>query len=235
MNFTRTIVNHGVAVLLVLGLCSQAQAQSLKVAPASLNAGQGYVLVRLGKRTANLWNTLLIAPYDAALEDVSGKGRAKGKPRGKPVLIGPKSFLAENGNIRTYLVSIAPGRWVLNASPTTCYCLGSYQFEVEPGVITDLGTILIGPENGTSIWQKLAGLHSSPDIEKRGYIVPDAMLVEAVTPKAILPETISDLPRQAANYQHAARIGNHNGLLLNRALPIGWIPESWRDLMTAAE
>jgi hypothetical protein len=200
-------------------------AEMLKAAPVSMDAAHAYLLVRLGKRTDDVWNTVSFMPYDPVAEDLRGKGRAKSNrvPKGEDnaALISTKPFIAEEGNIRTYLVVVTPGRWVIASSPTTSYSLGSYQFEAKGGEITDLGTIYIGPENGSSIWPRLAAIHSSPDIERRGYTVADAMLIEPATEGQAAPAVLAALPRHPAAYSPAPRFGNHSGQLINKALPLG--------------
>jgi hypothetical protein len=214
----------GFAVSLLLANAASA-ATPLKTVPTALNPASGYILVRVGERVPDVWNTLTIAPYDAALEDIRGKGRAKNNPVAKEadrgVLIGAKSFIAEGDHIRTYLVAVTPGHYVIQGGPTTCFCLGSYQFDVAAGRITDMGTIYLGPEDGTSPWAALKRLHSTPDIEERGYTVAEAMAVLPWRETMSLPMGVSELVREPARYTIAARFGNHDGQLLNRALPIG--------------
>jgi hypothetical protein len=200
-------------------------ADALKVAPASLDPTRGYVLVRLGERTPDVWNYLTLAPYDEAAEDIRGRGRAKANavPKGtdKQVTIGTKPFIAEEPHVRTYVVALTPGRYVLATSPTTCFCLGSFSVDIAPGKITDLGSIYIGAENGSSPWAALAKLHSSPDIETRGYTVADAMAIVPAKEDTAVPASMAALPRVVADYRPVRRFGNHNGLLVNRALPLG--------------
>lgn len=199
-------------------------AEAQKIVPITLDPARAYVLVRMGERTPNLWNILSLAAYDEKLEDLRGKGRAKANPVVKPadrvVIIGPKSHLDEKDHVRTYLVAMTPGRYVIAGGPTTCFCLGSYQFEAVAGRITDLGTVYIGPENGASSWAALTHLRSSPDIEERGYTVADAMAVYRWTKKMTVPSALAGFPHAAADYNAARRFGNHSGQLLNRALPL---------------
>lgn len=199
-------------------------ADQLKVAPASLDPARGYVLVRLGERTPGLWNFFSLAAYDEAAEDLAGKGRAKARPVPKGVdkaaVIREKPFLAEAGNHRTHLVALTPGRYVIASSPTTCFCLGSYSVEVKPGTITDLGHIYLGAENGSSPWAALSKLHSPPDIEARGYTVPDAMAIVPATADTAVPPGLAALPRVPATFTPVRRFGNHSGQLINRALPL---------------
>lgn len=216
----RWIAVAGLAAMSVAGEAATVQ----KVAPAALEPQTGYVLVRLGERAPELWNSLTLAAYDDVAQDVRGKGRAKANPVPKgqdaAVTIGPKPFLAEEGHVRTYLVALTPGRYVIQNGPTTCFCLGSYQFDVAPGRITDMGTIYLGPENGTSPWAQIRGLHSSPDIESRGYTVADAIAVLPAGSATTVPAALAAFPREPARYVPAVRFGNHQGQLLNRALPL---------------
>lgn len=221
MNTVRKILIA--ASLLALSTAAQA-AESLKIVPSQLDGTKAYVLVRLGERSPDLWNTLTLSPYDAVAEDIRGKGRAKGNPVVKPadraVLISAKPFIAEQDHVRTYLVSMTPGKYVIAGSPTTCFCLGSYQFDAVAGQITDLGTIYMAPENGSSSWAALANLRSSPDVEARGYTVADAMAVYPWDSAMSVPATVASLPKVAAVFLIAKRFGNDQGKLLNRALPL---------------
>jgi len=199
-------------------------AESLKVAPAALDPKLAYLLVRLGKRDEKVWNLVSFYRYDPEAEDLRGKGRAKANPvpktEDKAAVVGPKPFLAEDDDIRTYMVAVTPGRWVIASSPTTSYSLGSYQFDAKAGEITDLGTLYMGAENGSSIWPKLAGIHSAPDIEKRAYTVADALLVEPAGESTPVPAALSTLQRRAAGYLPARRFGNHSGQMINAVLPL---------------
>jgi hypothetical protein len=199
-------------------------AESLKLAPAALDPKLAYLLVRLGKRDDKVWNLVSFYRYDPEAEDLRGKGRAKANPvpkgEDKAAVVGPKPFLAEDGNVRTYLVAVTPGRWVIASSPTTSYSLGSFQFDAKAGEITDLGTLYMGAENGSSIWPRLAAIHSAPDIEKRGYTVADALLVEPAGETTTVPSAISALPRRPADYAPAPRFGNHSGQMINAVLPL---------------
>jgi hypothetical protein len=213
------------AVPMILASGAGHAADALKSAPTALDSGRAYILVRLGERSPDLWNTLTLAPYDEKVEDIRGKGRAKAnapaKTDDKLIVIGPKPFLAEENHIRTHLIAITPGHYVIAAGPTTCFCLGSYQFDAVGGKISDLGTIYIGLENGTSTWKALSQLRSSPDIEERGYTIAEAMAVYPYAATMATPVALQSLPRVAVGYAPAARFGNHYGKLLNRALPLG--------------
>jgi hypothetical protein len=199
-------------------------ADQLKVAPTSLDPARGYVLVRMGERTPGVWNFMSLAPYDEAAEDIAGKGRAKVRPLPKGVdkaaVIREKPYLAEAGNHRTHLIALTPGRYVIASSPTTCFCLGSYGVDVRPGVITDVGHVYLGAENGSSPWAALSKLHSAPDIEARGYTVADAMAIVPATAETAVPPELSALPRVPATFTPIRRFGNHGGQLINRALPL---------------
>jgi hypothetical protein len=212
------------AALAVPAAAPAPAAETLKAAPAALDPKLAYLLVRLGKRDEKVWNLISFYRYDPKAEDLRGKGRAKANPvaktEDKAAVVGPKPFLAEDGNIRTYLVAVTPGRWVIASSPTTSYSLGSYQFDAKAGEVTDLGTIYMGPENGSSIWPKLAGIHSAPDIEKRAYTVADAMLVEPATSATPVPASLVALPRKPAGFLPAPRFGNHSGQMINAVLPL---------------
>lgn len=200
-------------------------AEMLKAAPSALDPARAYILVRMGERALGVWNYLTLAPYDEQAEDIRGRGRSKANPlpknADKQVVIGTKPFIAEASHVRTYLVTLTPGRYVIASSPTTCFCLGSYSVDLRPGTVTDLGSIYVGAENGSSPWGALAKLHSSPDIESRGYTIADAMAIVPARPDAAAPAVLGALQRTIAEYRPVGRFGNHGGLLVNRVLPLG--------------
>ena len=212
------------SALLALPMVSARAAEQLKAPPTALDPTRGYVLVRLGERAPGVWNFVSLAAYDEAAQDLAGKGRAKVRPvpkgADKAVIVREKPFLAEADNHRTHLVALTPGRYVIASSPTTCFCLGSYTIDVRPGVITDLGFIYIGAENGSSPWAAISKLHSAPDIEARGYTVADAMAVVPAKADTPVPAELAALSRIPAEYGIAPRFGNHSGQLINRALPL---------------
>lgn len=212
------------SALLVVSMEPAFAAASYREAPVQLDSAKAYVLVRMGERIPGLWNTLTLSPYDETAQDIRGKGRAQGNSMpartDRSVTVGAGGQIAEANHVRTYLMELTPGRYVLSDSPTTCFCLGSYQFEAGAGKITDLGLIYIGAENGSSPWAVISRIRSSPDIEDRGYTVADAMAIYPWRPSMPDPAGIAALPREGAVYTAAPRFGNHNGHLLNRALPL---------------
>jgi hypothetical protein len=215
------------ALLAVPAAAPAPAAEVLKAAPARLDPKLAYILVRLGKRDEKVWNLVSFYRYDPEAQDLRGKGRAKSNPvpkgEDKAAVIAAKPFLVEDGNYRIYLVAVTPGRWVIASSPTTSYSLGSWQFDAKAGEITHVGTLYMGPENGSSIWPKLAGIHSAPDIEKRAYTVADALLVEPATDATPVPDSLAAFPRRGAELLPAPRFGNHSGQMINAALPLGTV------------
>jgi hypothetical protein len=200
-------------------------ADSLATAPTTLDPARAYVLVRIGERVPGALNLLMLSPYDDLAQDLRGRGRAKDNPvpRGadERVLVGRDKPLEGGAHLTTYLVAVTPGLYVLSNTQTTCFCLGSYQFEAAAGRIIDLGTVYFGPENGTSPWAVLARLRSSPDIEDTPYTVADAIAVYPFKEGMSVPQSVVALPRESAAYLPAPRFGNHYGRLVNKALPLG--------------
>lgn len=221
---TRALSQLCLTGLLFLSSAPALAASQLKAAPAALDPAKGYLLVRLGERSAGVWNYITLAAYDEKAEDIRGQGRAKANPvpsrTDRSVSVSPKPFLDEADHVRTHLIAMSPGLYVIAASPTTCFCLGSYSVYVAPGKITDLGYIYVSAENGSSPWSALRGLRSSPDIEQRSYTVADAMAVVPATAQTTIPAALATFPRDIAAYRPVARFGNHSGLLINRALPM---------------
>lgn len=174
------------------------------------------------------WSTVQFAPFDKENNDFVGKGRAKqSKAESKDsnaFYINPKQFFAENEGFRAYLIQIPSGQYVIGGTETTCFCWGSKQFYAKAGVVTNVGTIYIAREDGTSAWTDLATLHSSPDILNRGYTVADAMKITPPTEDVVVPDVISKLPIISVTYEDASGFGNHYGRLVNKMLPSDWHP-----------
>lgn len=63
-----------------------------------------------------------------------------------------------------FLTAITPGFWVVGSVGNTALSMGSYGFDVAPGKITHVGTILVGAEDGTSAVPEIAKAKISDDL-----------------------------------------------------------------------
>ena len=176
------------------------------------------------------WSTLQIAPFHKENNDFLGKGKAKKNKRkrgeSKAFFLNPKHHFHEDDHYRSYLIKVTPGHYVIGGTETTCFCWGSKQFTLAPGVVSNLGTIYIAHEDGTSAWPDLATIALSDDLLSRGYTTTDVMKIDR--PSAVPPvyEAIASLEIVPVRYEDAKDFGNHFGRMPNKMLPDGWTPET---------
>ena len=139
-------------------------------------------------------------------------------------MLGDRPFMS-TGETGLFIASLTPGDYVIHGTETTCFCLGSYAFTVRPGEITDLGTILLGAENGEALVPEIREQRLSPDLLEREFVITDAMLVRPAADGDPLPPEIAGLPITRAVLTPDVRFPNRGptrylypgGLLVNRA------------------
>lgn len=150
---------------------------SLQAAPTSLKPGSGYLLLRTSTAKSGMmpirhvllriptaseleaYRTARQAAYTAALPELTRKAKGGRVPgidefafdyRG-PVntfVVDSGKFI-EDGEMRTVLLELPPGTYVLYGSTVggrglaTCNCLGTVSFGVGAGAITDIGSLYV--------------------------------------------------------------------------------------------
>lgn len=134
-------------------------------------------------------------------------------------------FYSEKGD-SAYLQEVTPGtyRFYGQVDPLlgmgVCYCMGSVTFDVEPGKITDLGTLGADPDNSEPPEK---GDSSSPRF---------AAYALALTPaddKTPVDARISSFPRIKANFRAAAKTANYMGIGISRLPKINGVLDYERD------
>jgi hypothetical protein len=219
------------SALAIIGISDAQAAKGLKPGAVVLDPALGYVLVRIGptlgkKRKAS---TLYLLRFDPATNEVRTRRRKDPArvPKGEDdsVALGDRVFLAgEDSSV--FMASITPGEWVIHGSYKTCLRLGSYRFTVAPGVITDIGTVLIASE---ATGYDVPGLTREPiasDLEDRPYAVPDDIVIKPATSADALPGEVAKLSVIRAELIPDIRFTNrgnlrylyYGGILINRAI-----------------
>ena len=201
----------------------------LKKRPVKLDPALGYVLVRTGPPVNAEGQTadLHIWRYDPATGELRFRSaEPSGVPEGEDdrAMFGNRPLLT-GGGISIFITAVTPGEWVIHGSHTTCFCLGTYSFTVRPGEITDIGTVLLGVENGRSSVPELARRKLAADIMDHGFAINDVMLVRPAAEGDILPPEVAALPVRRAALTADVRFPNRGptrkafggGLLINRA------------------
>ena len=136
----------------------------------------------------------------------------------------------------SYMMGVKPGTYIyygpiffnVNVGYTgTCYCMGSIQFEVKAGTITDLGNFLTeGPNANDDV-----------KVPTKAVVVPNtfwgATSIEARqgTGKASfgLPETLKAWPSVQAEFRAAGKQDNHFGIMVSRLPPVPGVLSYQRD------
>jgi hypothetical protein len=124
---------------------------------------------------------------------------------------------AEQNGEEFLLTSLKPGVYVLGglalanwASSGTgqmiaSFCMGTVNFQAKPGVVTDLGTILIAPDDAPTTIPELANVVSGKP---------------TVTPTTEIPVALKSLPLAPADYGAVGAFPNYLGGRLNRLAPM---------------
>lgn len=221
------------AALLLAGTAASPAEAAKRIKPGvvSLDPKLGYLLVRAGP---TLGKKGKIAPlhfwrYDVERRDIrfARKKDPNPVPKGEDASawIGDRPFSTGVG-ASTFLVSLTPGEWVIHGTDTTCFCLGSYRFTVEPGAVTDIGTIITMRDDGSGEDPALKRHPVSQDIvTERQYLLNDQMLVRPAVDSDAVPREIAGfkvtraelIPDARFLNRGNTRIGYVRGLLVNRA------------------
>jgi hypothetical protein len=131
-------------------------------------------------------------------------------------------FFLEDGDMRTFLVEVPPGTYVLYGSTIegdylqTCNCLGTVKFEAPPGRITQLGSLYLDKVLGDSPLPHLED-NRGPSMSK--YIWPLGQALVPAGSDTLVPATLSAFPVVPAEF-HAVGIFHEPGVLVNRLAPI---------------
>ena len=125
---------------------------------------------------------------------------------------GPQFIYASQGEEFGYLHELEPGTYryygpIIAAANGTaggvCACMGSVKFEVKPGVITNLGDLLV--TSVTRVVEPSAGIDLDHVVQRIDYT---------------FPERLSAFPNQQADWRAAGKIDNFYGLMVGRMPPI---------------
>ena len=152
-----------------------------------------------------------------------------------PQYIFAKAAKGEPQNF-SYMEKVDPGTYiyygpiVFNANTGTmgtCFCMGSVQFEVKPGTITNLGNFLIAaPDHSAQ-----PAFATASDLT-----VPNAFFSTRVStsPTGIeisysLPDSLQDFPNEKADFRAAGKMDNYYGISISRMAPVPGILAYNRD------
>lgn len=125
----------------------------------------------------------------------------------------------------TFLVEAVPGSYVLygagwQAATSTCLCLGTIGFVAEPGVITDLGEIIIAYAHEKSDRPELAGETGLGPSVNMGHHLLFAVAVKPAQDATNAPATLPKDKIRPANYQAVGKYVTSAVFSINRLAPI---------------
>jgi hypothetical protein len=135
-------------------------------------------------------------------------------------------YIADAPNERAYLAEVPPGDYVLYGSGmggsvlSVCNCLGTVGFHAGPGVVTDLGTLLINKAQDKSPEPELA---TETDLGKSygwGMAFVFAEAVRPATAQTPLPALIPADKRRIVEYHAVGPFFEPGAAMVNRLAPL---------------
>ncbi len=124
-----------------------------------------------------------------------------------------------------WLISVEPGTYSLygamsetgNGLMGTCFCMGSVRFEARPGVITDMGEIVMVPEDQR-------GMPTAQNFRLGHYLTVAPWNAQMRT-----PQQFANLRVVPAELRAADRMPNYFGVMITRLAPIEGVLAYNRD------
>jgi hypothetical protein len=147
------------------------------------------------------------------------------KDHGNVFTVGSGTALEDAPAQRTFLVEVPAGKYVLyglgiaTAAVGTCFCLGTVSFHAEPGIVTDLGTILVAKASDTSEESELRDVTGLGKSVNFGYYLFSAA-VRPATAATAAPGAIPADRRRAAGYHAVGPFLQPGAIHVNRLGPI---------------
>jgi hypothetical protein len=220
-------------------------------APAVLNPGSAYLLLRTSTAKSgvmSLRHVLLRVPsaeelgayraakqaaYTDALPNLTAKAK-NGKvptvdefeydyPGKANTFVVDSSKFIEDGEMRTILIEVPPGTYVIYGSTlggrglVVCNCLGTVRFAAKAGVITDMGSLYVDKVHKESPIPHLED-NLGPQMFQYGLILGQAVVpADATTP---VPARLRALAIEQARYEVVGQFYEPGAGWINRLPPI---------------
>jgi hypothetical protein len=136
---------------------------------------------------------------------------------------------AEEGGQRILMMALKPGVYLLGGIALAndakhhpmfnSLCMGSVKFEARPGVITDLGTMLVARDDQPTTIPELSSFVSGKPALDDGSILVDVAL-RPDTDATQVPSMLKTFPVVAADYRAVPPIPNFLGANIGRIAPL---------------
>ncbi len=215
---------------------------TLKPGKIKIDPRLGYVLVRVGPKVAgkNPESSVGFSRIDPATDTFFDFATPEDIPRDfartAGVVLNLGRSFGDSDGAGVYLIGFYPGRWVISGVGQTCLSMGSYTFDVKQGEVTDIGTLIVGRENGQSSAPELKGATLSPDLVSFGammnIVMSDALYAKPASDSPALPAELRAMPVTKAALKPDHRFVNSCQTLINRAAslpPLEARPPMTRD------
>jgi hypothetical protein len=207
--------------------------------PVTLKPDMGYILVRSTRDERALatinFSPILIRTLDPAQIEAATKSDAKHEAN----VVIPRADhpYARTETELTQVIPLKPGTYVLGGlanvlrsgwteiTVVTSLCMGTVMFEVKPGVITDLGTILNAAHVLPTAIPELANVVAGKDLDMN-----IALMDVAIRPQASdTPEALKALPIVPADYHAYGLFPNYLGGQFARLAPLPGVLDYDKD------
>jgi hypothetical protein len=234
------------SLLLVAGLAASsaraAEYQFKSGEPVAVRPEDAYLLVRTfptadsGLRGTARYSPILIRELsDEELNKVRpifDKDPFKLRPDVEPNVVQPnakKPFAVAN-DAEFLLISVKPGTYVLGGVSVTtwelkdggvavtCLCMGTVKFEAKPGVVTDLGAIVLSRDDRPTDVPGSAQAVSGKPWGFGG--APPKVVVRSATADTPLPDGLTQTKVVPAPYVPVGDIPNYIGAPISRLMPM---------------
>lgn len=146
------------------------------------------------------------------------------------------AFIKDNSNnYYSYFMKVKPGTYVYygpfmtdpnGAHVGACYCMGSIQFEVKPGVITDTGNFLLTAQFQTPANPPRVGVVFTPE---ETFVMIGKLKIDLRTIAWGLPASLNGFPSTRADFRASGKIDNFYGVSVLRMPAIPGILAYQRD------
>lgn len=223
--------------------------EPLRAVPAQLDKDRAYVLVRVSTAKsglASIESVLMRIPQEeelaeyyaakkAAYETALAKRAKTNSSDSIPSLEEfdftyskisnifsiPAGKFLEDGEMRTILLSVPPGDYVLYGVATgdtlaVCNCLGTLQFKAEAGIITDMGALYADKVHKDSPLPYVED-NLGPSMGAYLFVFGQALVPASETPP---PAILNGLPIKSATYEVVGQFYEPGVALINRLAPV---------------
>lgn len=235
------------ALIVLLAAAQQAHAQARLFSngeAVQLDPGQAYVLVRTRDMPGGgLRGTTSFSPIfyralgDTELADVktlADKDPEHWKDRAQPnvvMLMAAKAWQRSNGE-NVMLAAVKPGTYILGGVSATNWaskdegvmvaslCMGTVRFEARPGIVTDLGTVLLALDNQPTDIPELKNLVSG---KENGLSFTNLIAIRPAPASTPPPAALAALQPAPADYRAMPAFPNYPAAALSRLAPLAGV------------